>query len=178
MRESDAAVLIGFVVVRYWLCGGVSPRAVSVMLACRHVDLVTGFAENCEPPSLNLFYQTMMLQHKQIQSDNKKAKVASKQLQISVRKIAKTCSEIGEHIATMETGTSMLETDMGAVAQESVMHESQLIDIQWKMEDFENHQRRNYLRIFVIEEGVEGQNIRVYIVKLLKNAFPELEIWD
>ncbi|KAJ1219104.1 hypothetical protein NDU88_006675 [Pleurodeles waltl] len=42
-------------------------------------DLVPGFAENCEPPSLHLSYQIMMLQHKQIQSENKKARIASKQ---------------------------------------------------------------------------------------------------
>ncbi|KAJ1095762.1 hypothetical protein NDU88_000918 [Pleurodeles waltl] len=95
-------------------------------------DPAPGIAGNCEPPSLHLIFQTMMLQHKQIQSDNKKARVASKQLQVSVSKIAKTCSEIGERIATVETRTSILETDVVAVAQQSAMHESQLIDIQWK----------------------------------------------
>ncbi|KAJ1143749.1 hypothetical protein NDU88_010054 [Pleurodeles waltl] len=103
-------------------------------------DLVPGFAENCETPSLNLIYQIMMLQLKQLQRDNKKARVASKQLQVSIRKIEKTCSEIGEHVATMESCTSLSEADVGPVAQQLAMHESKLIDIQWKMEDFENRQ--------------------------------------
>ncbi|KAJ1082343.1 hypothetical protein NDU88_002511 [Pleurodeles waltl] len=105
------------------------------------------------PPSLGLIYQTIMAQHKQTQGDSKKARVAPKQLQVAVSKIAKTCSEIGERIATIESRADVLETDLGAVVQQTVMRDTQLSDIQWKIEDFENRQPRNNLRILGIQEG-------------------------
>ncbi|KAJ1116732.1 hypothetical protein NDU88_004938 [Pleurodeles waltl] len=58
------------------------------------------------------------------------------------------------------------------------MHESQLSDIQWKVEDFENRQRRNNLRLMGIQEGVEGQDSRAFIIRLLKAALPEQTGWD
>ncbi|KAJ1195496.1 hypothetical protein NDU88_004776 [Pleurodeles waltl] len=58
------------------------------------------------------------------------------------------------------------------------MHDTQLIDIQWKIEDFENRQRRNNLRILGVQEGIEGQDARVYIIRLFKAAFPEQAGWD
>ncbi|KAJ1108374.1 hypothetical protein NDU88_005750 [Pleurodeles waltl] len=58
------------------------------------------------------------------------------------------------------------------------MHDTQLVDIQWKIEDFENRQRHNNLRILGIEEGIEGQDARVYIIRLFKAAFPEQSGWD
>ncbi|KAJ1208622.1 hypothetical protein NDU88_004005 [Pleurodeles waltl] len=103
-------------------------------------DFATVSAGDGDPPSLHLIYQTVMVQQKQSQGNNKKARVASKQLQVAVSKIAKTCSEIGERIATIKTCTSVLEAELGMVAQQSTMHESQLTDIQWKIEDFENRQ--------------------------------------
>ncbi|KAJ1203942.1 hypothetical protein NDU88_007723 [Pleurodeles waltl] len=53
-------------------------------------------AETAPPsPSLHLIYQTITSQHKQTQRDSKKARVATKQLQVTISKVAKTCSEIG-----------------------------------------------------------------------------------
>ncbi|KAJ1082525.1 hypothetical protein NDU88_002690 [Pleurodeles waltl] len=108
------------------------------------------------PPSLGLIYQTIMAPHKQTQGDSKKARVATKQLQVAASRIAKTCSEIGERIATIEARADVLETDMGAVAQQATIHDTQLSDIQGKTEDFENRQRPNNLRILRIQEGAEG----------------------
>ncbi|KAJ1130689.1 hypothetical protein NDU88_009039 [Pleurodeles waltl] len=92
-------------------------------------------------PSLHLIYQTITSQHKQTQRDSKKARVATKQLQVAVSKVAKTCSEIGERIAAIECRADALESDLGVVTKQAAMHESQLSDIQWKVEDFENRQR-------------------------------------
>ncbi|KAJ1118917.1 hypothetical protein NDU88_007104 [Pleurodeles waltl] len=114
-------------------------------------DPVPGSVGDGAPHSLHLIYQTMITQHKQIQGDNKKARVATKQLQVAVSKIAKTCSEIGERIATIETRASVLEVELGTVAQQSAMHETQLTDIQWKIEDLENWQRHNSLCILGIQ---------------------------
>ncbi|KAJ1153152.1 hypothetical protein NDU88_005914 [Pleurodeles waltl] len=128
-------------------------------------DPVTDSVGDGAPPSLHLIYQTMMAQHKQIQGDNKKARLATKQLQVAVSKVAKSCSEIGERIATTETRTSVLEAELGTVVQQSTMHESQLTDIQWKLEDFENQQRHNNLCILGTQEGAEGQDTGAFIVK-------------
>ncbi|KAJ1084381.1 hypothetical protein NDU88_004530 [Pleurodeles waltl] len=87
-------------------------------------DFATGSARDGVSPSLHLIYQTMKTQHKQTQADNKKARVASKQLQIAVSKIAKTCTEIRERIATIVMPTSVLEAELGTMAQQSAMHES------------------------------------------------------
>ncbi|KAJ1191195.1 hypothetical protein NDU88_000511 [Pleurodeles waltl] len=118
-------------------------------------------------------YQTITSQHKQTQRDSKKARVATKQLQVVVSKVAKTCSEIGERIAAIECRADALESDLGVVTKQAAMHESQLSDIQWKVEDFENRQRRNNLRLIGIQEGVEGQDSRAFIIRLLKAAHPE-----
>ncbi|KAJ1094261.1 hypothetical protein NDU88_007339 [Pleurodeles waltl] len=111
-------------------------------------------AETVPPsPSLHLIYQTITAQHKQTQRDSKKARVATKQLQVAVSKVAKTCSEIGEQIAAIECRAEGLESDLGAVTKQAAMHETQLSDIQWKVEDFENRQRRNNLRLIGIQKG-------------------------
>ncbi|KAJ1217774.1 hypothetical protein NDU88_005364 [Pleurodeles waltl] len=78
------------------------------------------------PPSLGLIYQTIMAQHKQTQGDRKKPRVATKQLQVAVNKIAKTWSEIGERIATIESLANVLETGLGAVVQQTAIHDTQL----------------------------------------------------
>ncbi|KAJ1108726.1 hypothetical protein NDU88_006096 [Pleurodeles waltl] len=131
-----------------------------------------------EAPSLHLIYQTMMTQHKQIQGDNKKARVVTKHLQVVVSKVAKTFSEIGERFAMIEYRASVPEGEVGTMAQQSALKETQLTDIQWKIEDFENRQRRNNLRILGIQEGVEGQDARAFIVKIFRAAFPDLGGWD
>ncbi|KAJ1190470.1 hypothetical protein NDU88_007208 [Pleurodeles waltl] len=129
-------------------------------------------------PSLHLIYQTITSQHKQTQRESKKARVATKQLQVAVSKVAKPCSEIGERIAAIECRADALESDLGVVSKQDAMHESQLSDVQWKVEDFENRQRRNNLRLIGIQEGVEGQDSRAFIIRLLEAAVPEQTGWD
>ncbi|KAJ1101353.1 hypothetical protein NDU88_006421 [Pleurodeles waltl] len=102
---------------------------------------------------LDTHQTTITSQHKQTQRDSKKARVATKQLQVAISKVAKTCSEIGERIAAIECRADVLESDLGAVTKQAAMHETQLSDIQWKIEDFENRQSRNNLRLIWIQEG-------------------------
>ncbi|KAJ1205405.1 hypothetical protein NDU88_000840 [Pleurodeles waltl] len=147
----------------------------SVSLVGSEIDAVR---TETPPPSLRIIYQTIMAQHKQTQGDNKKARVATKQLQVAVSKIAKTCSEIGERIATIESRANVLETGLGVVVQQTAMHDTQLSDIQWKIEDFENWQCRNNLHLLGIQEGVEGQDPRAFIIRLFKAAFLERTEWD
>ncbi|KAJ1082344.1 hypothetical protein NDU88_002512 [Pleurodeles waltl] len=124
----------------------------SVAPAQTEVNVVN--TETAPPsPSLHLIYQTITSQYKQTQRDSKKARVATKQLQVAISKVAKTCSEIGERIAAIECRADVLESDLGAVTKQAAMHEIQLSDIQWKVEDFENRQRRNNLRLIGIQEA-------------------------
>ncbi|KAJ1101687.1 hypothetical protein NDU88_006752 [Pleurodeles waltl] len=61
------------------------------------------------PPSLHLIYQTIMAQHKQTQGDNKKARVATKQLQVAVnRDISKAQTRRQERCELSEKAGKLL----------------------------------------------------------------------
>ncbi|KAJ1168229.1 hypothetical protein NDU88_000177 [Pleurodeles waltl] len=109
--------------------------------------------------------ETITAQHKQTQRDSKKARVATKQLQVAVSKVAKTCSEIGERITAIECRVDVLESDLGAVTIQAAMHVIQLSDIQWKVDNFENRQRRNNLRLIGIQEGPQSLIIKNEIIE-------------
>ncbi|KAJ1138673.1 hypothetical protein NDU88_005054 [Pleurodeles waltl] len=78
----------------------------------------------------------------------------------------------------METRTEALETEVKATVAQTAMQGQQIFDMQWKLEDAENRQRRNNYRILGIGEGLEGQDTRAYIVSLFKKAFPDLLEWN
>ncbi|KAJ1140856.1 hypothetical protein NDU88_007194 [Pleurodeles waltl] len=68
-----------------------------------------------EPPSLDLIYRTMVQNHEQAQRESRKMKAANRQLQLSIKKVVKSCQDIGVRIATIETRTEELETEAGLV---------------------------------------------------------------
>ncbi|KAJ1215185.1 hypothetical protein NDU88_002794 [Pleurodeles waltl] len=138
-----------------WDCTGIQqlPHSLDDLLVAPAGLEIDATKSETPPPSLGLIYQTIMAQHKQTQGVSKTARVATKQLQVAVSKIAKTCSEIGERIATIESWADVLETDLGAVVQQTAIHDTQLYDIQWKIEDFENRQCHNNLRVVGAPEG-------------------------
>ncbi|KAJ1216345.1 hypothetical protein NDU88_003948, partial [Pleurodeles waltl] len=78
----------------------------------------------------------------------------------------------------METRTEELEIEVKAATAQTTTQGQQISDIQWKLEDAENRQRRNNLRILGIAEDLEGQDTRAYIASLFKQAFPDLNGWD
>ncbi|KAJ1193000.1 hypothetical protein NDU88_002306 [Pleurodeles waltl] len=127
-----------------------------------------------EPPSLDLIYRTMVQNHEQAQRESRKMKSANRQLQLSIKKVGKSCQDIGARIATMETRTDELEIEVKAATAQTTTQGQQISDIQWKLEDVENRQRRNNLRILGIAEDLEGQDTRAYIALLFKKAFPDL----
>ncbi|KAJ1203365.1 hypothetical protein NDU88_007152 [Pleurodeles waltl] len=120
----------------------------------------------------------MVQNHEQAQRESRKVKSANRQLQLSIKKVVKSCQDIGTRIASMETRTEELETEVRAATAQTTTEGQQISDIQWKLEDAENHQRRNNLRILGIAEDLEGQDTRAYIVSLFKKAFPDLTGWD
>ncbi|KAJ1217951.1 hypothetical protein NDU88_005538 [Pleurodeles waltl] len=78
----------------------------------------------------------------------------------------------------METRTEELETEVRATTAQTVTQGKQISDIQWKLEDAENRQRRNNLRVLDIVEGLEGHDTRAYVVSFFKKAFPDLLEWN
>ncbi|KAJ1081810.1 hypothetical protein NDU88_001985 [Pleurodeles waltl] len=110
-------------------------------------NLMSGPPDHVEPPSLELIYRTMVHNHKQVQMDNSKGKLANKQLQTSIKRVVESCQDISAQITTMETRTDRLETEVQTVVKQAAMQELQFSDIQWKLEEAENRQRRNNLRI-------------------------------
>ncbi|KAJ1203367.1 hypothetical protein NDU88_007154 [Pleurodeles waltl] len=142
---------------------------------CGQVSVADGPAET---PLLDLIYRTMVQNHEQAQRESRKVKSANRQLQLSIKKVVKSCQDIGTRIASMETRTEELETEVRAATAQTTTQGQQISDIQWKLEDAENRQRRNNLRILGIVEDLEGQDTRAYIVSLFKKAFPDLTGWD
>ncbi|KAJ1104900.1 hypothetical protein NDU88_002308 [Pleurodeles waltl] len=131
-----------------------------------------------EPPSLDLIYRTMVQNHEQAQRESRKMKAANRQFQLSIKKVVKSCQDIGVRIATMETRTEELEVEVKAATAQTTTQGQQISDIQWKLEDAENRQRRNNLRILGIAEDLEEQDTTAYIASLFKKAFPDLLGWD
>ncbi|KAJ1143242.1 hypothetical protein NDU88_009553 [Pleurodeles waltl] len=102
---------------------------------------------------------------------SRRARIATKQLQGTVRKVARTCTEIKEKLNAMENRTVAMEVEVEALKEEAETHEGQrTLCGSLKIMRID---RRNNLRFLDIK-GVEGNDIRSYMIKLLRNAFPEL----
>ncbi|KAJ1130181.1 hypothetical protein NDU88_008537 [Pleurodeles waltl] len=95
--------------------------------------------------------------------ESRPARVATKRLQGSVRKVAKSCMEIEAKLCSMEDRIVAVEDDMDTLKEQNAARDGQLTDVMWKIEDLENRQRRNNLRFLGIPEGLEGNNIQAYM---------------
>ncbi|KAJ1140321.1 hypothetical protein NDU88_006678 [Pleurodeles waltl] len=105
--------------------------------------------------------QSIFNSNKEFQTETRieshRARVATKWLQGTVRKVAKSCTEIEAKLCTMDERIVAVEEDVDTLKQQNATQESQMTDIMWKLEDFENRQRRNNLHFLGIEEG-EGMD--------------------
>ncbi|KAJ1219200.1 hypothetical protein NDU88_006771 [Pleurodeles waltl] len=99
--------------------------------------------------------------------ESRRARIATKRLQGTVRKVAKSCTEIEAKLCSMEERIMAAKEDVDTLKVQNAEKDGQLTDVMWKMEDLENRQRRNNLRFLGIPEGVEGNNIQAYMVNLL-----------
>ncbi|KAJ1128830.1 hypothetical protein NDU88_007203 [Pleurodeles waltl] len=136
---------------------------------------------------LHSIYSSIKELQTETRIESHRARVATKRLQGSVRKVAKSCMEIEAKLCSMEDRIVAVEGDMDTLKEQNAAREGQLTDVMWKiedlenrLEDLENRQRRNNLRFLGIPEGLEGNNIQAYMVTLLRGAFPELgnRDWD
>ncbi|KAJ1208618.1 hypothetical protein NDU88_004001 [Pleurodeles waltl] len=135
-------------------------------------------AANTDSGMLQSIFNSIKEFQTETRVESRRARMATKQLQGSVRKVAKSCIEIETKLCTMEERIVAVEEDVDSLKQQNAMQESQMTDVMWKLEDLENRHRRNNLRFLGIEEGLEGNDIQDYMIKLLQRAFPELNHWD
>ncbi|KAJ1150671.1 hypothetical protein NDU88_003461 [Pleurodeles waltl] len=135
-------------------------------------------AMGTEAGILQSIYSSIKELQTETRIESRSARIATKRLQGSVRKVAKSCTEIEAKLCSMEERIVAVEEDMDTLKEQSSARDGQLTDVMWKMEDLENRQRRNNLRFLGIPEGLEGNNIQAYMVNLLRGAFPELGDWD
>ncbi|KAJ1088419.1 hypothetical protein NDU88_001576 [Pleurodeles waltl] len=77
--------------------------------------------------------------------ESRRARVATKRLQGSVRKVAKSCTEIEAKLCSMEDRIVAVEEDMDTLKEQNAARDGQLTDVVWKIEDLEIRQRRNNL---------------------------------
>ncbi|KAJ1136781.1 hypothetical protein NDU88_003195 [Pleurodeles waltl] len=131
-----------------------------------------------EAGMLQSIYSSIKELQTETRIESRRARIATKRLQSSVRKVVKPCTEIEAKLGLMEERIVAVEEEVDTLKEQSAARNEQLTDVMWKMEDFKNRQRRNNLRFLGIPEGLEGSNIRTYMVNLLRGAFPELGNWD
>ncbi|KAJ1118888.1 hypothetical protein NDU88_007075 [Pleurodeles waltl] len=131
-------------------------------------------SDGADSGMLQSIYNSIKELQTETRIESRCARVTTKRLQGTVRKVAKSCTEIEAKFCSMDERIGAVEEDVDALKQQSASRDDQLTDVMWKLEDFENRQRRNNLRFLGIPEGMEGSDIRTYMVKLLRGAFPEL----
>ncbi|KAJ1194600.1 hypothetical protein NDU88_003888 [Pleurodeles waltl] len=129
-------------------------------------------ALGAEAGMLQSIYNSIKELQTETRIESRRARVATKRLQGTVRKVAKSCTEIGTKLSLMEERIITVEEDVVNLKEQNTMRDEQLTDVMWKLEDFENRQRRNNLRILGIPEGLEGTNIRTYMINFPRRAPP------
>ncbi|KAJ1213699.1 hypothetical protein NDU88_001331 [Pleurodeles waltl] len=82
-----------------------------------------------------------------------------------------TVRQLRQQRKCTKTRIAAVEVDVDALREQCVTQDGQLTDIMWKLEDYENRQKRNNLRFLGIDEVLEGSDIRAYMIKLLRGAF-------
>ncbi|KAJ1192968.1 hypothetical protein NDU88_002274 [Pleurodeles waltl] len=87
-------------------------------------------------------------------------------------RIQRTCSNLEGKIENVTQRT--LDLEVGLQSLQSAMQEnSQEVSLlKSKLERLENNARRNNVRILGVKEGLEGSDIKTFVISLLKNSFP------
>ncbi|KAJ1109876.1 hypothetical protein NDU88_007233 [Pleurodeles waltl] len=134
--------------------------------------------EPSDSVSLEAIYQTIMARWEETRTVSHKTQSAYCKLQGAIRRVAKICSEFSERMGELKTRTVTLESESLAHNAVTDQLEIRMSDTQWKLEVFENRLRLNNLRVLGSPEEVEDNDIREFIIKLFKGAFPELLEWN
>ncbi|KAJ1091337.1 hypothetical protein NDU88_004464 [Pleurodeles waltl] len=110
-------------------------------------------AMGTEAGMLQSIYSSIKELQKETRIESRRARVTTKRLQGTVCKVAKSCTEIEAKLCSMEERIGAVEEDVDTLKEQSATRNDQLTDVMWKLEDFENRQRRNNLRFLGIPEG-------------------------
>ncbi|KAJ1202777.1 hypothetical protein NDU88_006573 [Pleurodeles waltl] len=82
-----------------------------------------------ESGMLQSIYNSIKELQTEARIENRRARVATKRLQGTVRKVAKSCTEIEVKLNTIEERTAAVEADVEALREQCVTQEGQLTDI-------------------------------------------------
>ncbi|KAJ1123467.1 hypothetical protein NDU88_001936 [Pleurodeles waltl] len=124
-------------------------------------------------PSLSLIFKSITQLKAVVRIEYWHTHLAAKRLQAAIKKVNKTCSDIGEQISVLEEISELLESEMGLIKAQEVSQEYRLTDVMLKLKEFENQQWRNSLRVLGMAQGAEGIDICSFMLTLLKGAFLE-----
>ncbi|KAJ1216084.1 hypothetical protein NDU88_003690 [Pleurodeles waltl] len=113
------------------------------------------FTMGTEAGILQSIYNSIKELQTETRIESRRARIATKRLQGTVRKVAKSCTEIEAKLCSMEERIVAVEEDVDTLKEQNAARDGQLTDVMWKMEDLENRQRRNNLRFLGIPEGLE-----------------------
>ncbi|KAJ1189498.1 hypothetical protein NDU88_006243 [Pleurodeles waltl] len=89
---------------------------------------------------LQSIYNSIKELHTETRIENCCSKVATKRLQGTVRKVAKSCTEIKSKLCSLDERITAVEADVDTLKEQHVTQDGQLTDIMWKLEDYENRQ--------------------------------------
>ncbi|KAJ1083249.1 hypothetical protein NDU88_003408 [Pleurodeles waltl] len=92
----------------------------------------------------------------QTRIENRCARVATKRLQGTIRKVAKSCTEIEAKLNTMEERTAGFEADVEALREQCATQDGQLTDIMWKLEDTRIGREEITCVSWVLKKGRKG----------------------
>ncbi|KAJ1188117.1 hypothetical protein NDU88_004882 [Pleurodeles waltl] len=89
-------------------------------------------------------------------------------------------SKLEGKINELASHTEAIEKTEQYVSMESKVSAKEIQDLEWKgkdlqekLERLENNARRNNIRIFNVPEGAEGNDLKFFMVKLLREALPQ-----
>ncbi|KAJ1157322.1 hypothetical protein NDU88_010036 [Pleurodeles waltl] len=106
-----------------------------------------------EAGMLQSIYSSIKELQTETRIESRRARIAKKRLQGTVRKVAKSCTEIETKLCSMEERIVAIEEDVDTLKEQSATRAEQLTDVIWKLEDFENRQRRNNFDFWAYRKG-------------------------
>ncbi|XP_078540844.1 embryonic protein UVS.2-like [Lissotriton helveticus] len=130
-----------------------------------------------EEPSLYRIRQALTVQRAEAQEYNQQAKDDIWEIKQAFTDVTLKVTQLSSEVTDLQQRVAAVEEANTYAANFAKMQDSQIMFMQAKIEDLENRQRRQTLRVFSIPEGREGSDSRAFIVRLFQKALPDLADW-
>ncbi|XP_078497125.1 uncharacterized protein LOC144753242 [Lissotriton helveticus] len=154
-----------------------------------NTDLNTSLVENINPieelkqggtdhSQLDTILKLLISQRVESEEHYQQLKSDNVRLQTSIFDLTSILKGVTQEITELQQRTVVVEEETQRIGTTVGRHDAELTQLQGKVEDLENRQRRSNLKIYRIPEGLEGSDPRAFLVKLLPRAFPDLSDWD